>query len=99
MAQAYRSITGVLGNLAAAFFAFFGKALERRIHRGEQLNNNAGRDVRNYPEGKNRKDFEVTAGNESQEVKHPPLGLELPAQYINIDTRRRDEHSKTVHSK
>jgi hypothetical protein len=74
-AQDNRQVARVLGNLAAAQFAFFLKALEVWEHHSHQLQDDRRGDVRHDAQRENRQPAEIAAAEQVEDAQHRTRGL------------------------
>ncbi len=92
-----RHVTGPLGDLAAAEFAFLLDACQRLINDGEELEDDGCRNVRHDAEGKDGHAAEVAATEEVRETEErAALGVEHHLQSLGVNARCGNERAEAV---
>ena len=94
-----RAVARVLGNLAAAGFAFFTQRFKTRQHVRQHLHDNRCRDVGHDAESEHREARECAPGEHVEQPENAALLLikEL-TQHVGINTRNRHVSTDSVHN-
>ncbi len=92
------SVAGVLGDLAAAGFAFLAQLLQARIHHGHEIHDDAGGDIGHHTKGKDTHPLQGAAGKHVEQVEDAALLLiEQRRQAVRVDAGYRDMSTGAVH--
>ena len=95
--QQNRAIARVLVDLFAALFALFLHLLKRRNQRGQQLNDNRGRDVGHDAQRKNPHTAKRTAGEHRKDAPQTcGCTFHKVAQRVAVDPGNRNEGAKAI---